>query len=339
MRPDVEGLLAKAIGEIASSDAAEKLEAAKSRFLGKKGELTALLRSLGEVPAEERPAFGQLINSAKDKIEEAIEEKSQKLRLELREKRFEREALDVTLPGRLRRVGKLHPITKGFEEICDIFVRMGFSVVEGPEIETDFYNFTALNTPQFHPARDVQDTFYMTENILLRTQTSPQQVRQMESQDPPVKVVVPGVVYRRDQVDATHSPIFHQLEGLYVDKGVTFADLKGSLEVFIKAFYGQDKRVRFRPHYFPFTEPSAEMDVSCFACAGAGCRICKGEGWIEILGSGMVHPNVLRMAGYDPEVYSGFAFGMGIDRIVSLKYGVDDLRLYFENDIRFLEAF
>ncbi|HOS51201.1 MAG TPA: phenylalanine--tRNA ligase subunit alpha, partial [Bacillota bacterium] len=213
------------------------------------------------------------------------------------------------------------------------------SVVEGPEVETDFYNFTALNTPPFHPARDVQDTFYITDNILLRTHTSPQQARQMEKQEPPVKVVVPGRVYRRDQVDATHSPEFHQLEGLYVDKGVTFAHLKGALEMFIKAFYGEDKRVRFRPHYFPFTEPSAEMDVSCFACGGKGCRICKGEGWIEILGSGMVHPNVLSTAGYDPELYSGFAFGMGIDRIVSLKYGVDDLRLYFENDIRFLEAF
>ncbi len=339
MRPDIDRIVKDALGEISASSLVEQLKSVRSRFLGKKGELTALLRSMGEIAAEDRPSFGQMINLAKSRLEEAIGAKSAELASEARKQQFGREALDITLPGRVQRVGNLHPITKGFEEICDIFVRMGFSVVEGPEIETDFYNFTALNTPPFHPARDVQDTFYITENILLRTQTSPQQVRQMEAQDPPVKVVVPGVVYRRDQVDATHSPIFHQLEGLYVDKGVTFADLKGSLEVFIKAFYGQDKRVRFRPHYFPFTEPSAEMDVSCFACGGSGCRICKGEGWIEILGSGMVHPNVLRMAGYDPDVYSGFAFGMGIDRIVSLKYGVDDLRLYFENDIRFLESF
>ena len=339
MRPDIDRIVKDAIEEISASSLVEQLELVHSKFLGKKGALTALLRSMGEIPAEERPSFGQMINLAKSRLEDAISFKSSELASEARKRQFGKEALDITLPGRIQRVGNLHPITKGFEEICDIFVRMGFSVVEGPEVETDFYNFTALNTPPFHPARDVQDTFYITENILLRTQTSPQQVRQMEAQDPPVKVVVPGVVYRRDQVDATHSPIFHQLEGLYVDKGVTFADLKGSLEVFIKAFYGQDKRVRFRPHYFPFTEPSAEMDVSCFACGGSGCRICKGEGWIEILGSGMVHPNVLRMAGYDPDVYSGFAFGMGIDRIVSLKYGVDDLRLYFENDIRFLESF
>jgi phenylalanyl-tRNA synthetase alpha chain len=339
MRPDIESLLSKALFEIGSSRLVEQLDSVRAKFLGKKGEFTALLRSMNEIPSEERPSFGQAINATKQRLEDAISRKLEELEKNAGAERFKKEALDITLPGRVQRIGNLHPITKGFEEICDIFVRLGFSVVEGPEVETDFYNFTALNTPPFHPARDVQDTFYITENILLRTQTSPQQVRQMESQEPPVKVVVPGVVYRRDQVDATHSPIFHQLEGLYVDKGVTFADLKGSLEVFIKAFYGQDKRVRFRPHYFPFTEPSAEMDVSCFACGGSGCRICKGEGWIEILGSGMVHPNVLRMAGYDPEVYSGFAFGMGIDRIVSLKYGVDDLRLYFENDIRFLEAF
>ncbi len=339
MTSQVDILTERAMAEIAACTETDQMESLKVRYLGKKGELTALLRSMGSMPPEERPAFGQAVNDAKARVEAGIEVKARMLLKASREAQFVKQAVDITLPGRVRKLGKMHPITKGFEDICNIFVRMGYSVVEGPEIETDFYNFTALNTPPFHPARDVQDTFYITENILLRTQTSPQQVRQMESQEPPVRVVVPGLVYRRDQVDATHSPIFHQLEGLYVDKGVTFAHLKGSLEVFIKAFYGEDKRVRFRPHYFPFTEPSAEMDVSCFACGGKGCRICKGEGWIEILGSGMVHPNVLRMAGYDPEVYSGFAFGMGIDRIVSLKYGVDDLRLYFENDVRFLEAF
>lgn len=339
MSQEVDRILESALEQVRLCAEVSALEELRGSLLGKKGGLTALLRSMGSLPAEERPSFGQKVNDAKLKLEAAMAEKGAELSALARKARFEQEALDITLPGRIQRVGNIHPISKGFEEICDIFVRMGFAVVEGPEIETDFYNFTALNTPPFHPARDVQDTFYITDSILLRTQTSPQQVRQMEGQEPPVKVVVPGVVYRRDQVDATHSPIFHQLEGLYVDKGVTFADLKGALEVFIKAFYGEDKRVRFRPHYFPFTEPSAEMDVSCFACGGTGCRICKGEGWIEILGSGMVHPNVLRMAGYDPEVYSGFAFGMGIDRIVSLKYGVDDLRLYFENDVRFLEAF
>lgn len=339
MASQVDVLAEKALAEISACADVDQMEDLKVKYLGKKGELTALLRSMGSIAPADRPAFGQAVNDAKAKIEAGIEHRSKLLLKASREAQFRREAVDVTLPGRVRRLGKVHPITKGFQDICDIFVRMGYSVVEGPEIETDFYNFTALNTPPFHPARDVQDTFYITENILLRTQTSPQQVRQMEAQEPPVRVVVPGLVYRRDQVDATHSPVFHQLEGLYVDKGVTFAHLKGSLEVFIKAFYGEDKRVRFRPHYFPFTEPSAEMDVSCFACGGKGCRICKGEGWIEILGSGMVHPNVLRMAGYDPDVYSGFAFGMGIDRIVSLKYGVDDLRLYFENDVRFLEAF
>lgn len=339
MLPDIKGLVERAKDEIASCGNKNQLEAIRIKYIGKKGELTALLRSMGGLSPEDRPKFGQAVNEAKEEIEGRLAVKSDAIVVSAREKQFIDQAVDITLPGRIHKIGNLHPITKGFEEICDIFVRMGFSVVEGPEVETDFYNFTALNTPPFHPARDVQDTFYITDNILLRTHTSPQQARQMEKQEPPVKVVVPGRVYRRDQVDATHSPEFHQLEGLYVDKGVTFAHLKGALEMFIKAFYGEDKRVRFRPHYFPFTEPSAEMDVSCFACGGKGCRICKGEGWIEILGSGMVHPNVLSTAGYDPELYSGFAFGMGIDRIVSLKYGVDDLRLYFENDIRFLEAF
>ncbi|HNZ08677.1 MAG TPA: phenylalanine--tRNA ligase subunit alpha [Bacillota bacterium] len=339
MLPDIKGLVERAKDEIASCGNKNQLEAIRIKYIGKKGELTALLRSMGGLSPEDRPKFGQAVNEAKEEIEGRLAVKSDAIVMSAREKQFIDQAVDITLPGRIHKIGNLHPITKGFEEICDIFVRMGFSVVEGPEVETDFYNFTALNTPPFHPARDVQDTFYITDNILLRTHTSPQQARQMEKQEPPVKVVVPGRVYRRDQVDATHSPEFHQLEGLYVDKGVTFAHLKGALEMFIKAFYGEDKRVRFRPHYFPFTEPSAEMDVSCFACGGKGCRICKGEGWIEILGSGMVHPNVLSTAGYDPELYSGFAFGMGIDRIVSLKYGVDDLRLYFENDIRFLEAF
>lgn len=339
MLPDIKGLVERAKDEITSCGNKNQLEAIRIKYIGKKGELTALLRSMGGLSPEDRPKFGQAVNEAKEEIEGRLAVKSDAIVMSAREKQFIDQAVDITLPGRIHKIGNLHPITKGFEEICDIFVRMGFSVVEGPEVETDFYNFTALNTPPFHPARDVQDTFYITDNILLRTHTSPQQARQMEKQEPPVKVVVPGRVYRRDQVDATHSPEFHQLEGLYVDKGVTFAHLKGALEMFIKAFYGEDKRVRFRPHYFPFTEPSAEMDVSCFACGGKGCRICKGEGWIEILGSGMVHPNVLSTAGYDPELYSGFAFGMGIDRIVSLKYGVDDLRLYFENDIRFLEAF
>ena len=261
--------------------------------------------------------------------------------MEARERagRLESETIDVTMPGRIRPSGAVHPLTQGIREVAQIFEQMGFSVVEGPEIETDFYNFEALNTPRFHPARDVQDTFYISDFVLLRTQTSPMQVRQMERQDPPVRVVVPGKVYRRDQMDATHSPVFHQIEGLLVDRDVTFADLAGTLTQFARSFYGKDRRVRFRPHYFPFTEPSAEMDVSCALCGGEGCRVCKYEGWIEILGSGMVHPNVLRAVGYDPDELTGFAFGMGVERIVMLKYGFDDVRLLFENDLRFLAQF
>jgi phenylalanyl-tRNA synthetase alpha chain len=292
-----------------------------------------------QIDPDDRPAFGAMVNAARDRLQQELERRSQAMEARERARKLESDTIDVTMPGRIRPAGALHPLTQGIREVTQIFVQMGFTVVEGPEIETDFYNFEALNTPPFHPARDVQDTFYVNDSVLLRTQTSPMQVRQMERQAPPVRVVVPGKVYRRDPVDATHSPVFHQIEGLLVDKDVTFADLAGTLTQFARSFYGKDRKVRFRPHYFPFTEPSAEMDVSCALCGGQGCRVCKYEGWIEILGSGMVHPNVLRAVGYDPEELTGFAFGMGVERIVMLRHGFDDMRLLYENDLRFLGQF
>ena len=319
--------------------AGEDLEQIRIQYLGKKGELTAVLRGMGKLTAEERPVIGQLANQVRADIEAAIAEKAEALKAGALAEQLKAEKLDVTMPGKTMRVGHVHPLTRVQRDMEEIFIGMGFSIAEGPEVEYDLYNFQKLNIPENHPARDTQDTFYITDNILLRSQTSPVQARTMEVQKPPIRIISPGRVYRSDAMDATHSPLFHQMEGLVVDKGITMGDLKGMLETFAKAQFGEETRCRFRPHHFPFTEPSAEVDVSCFACGGKGCRLCKGEGWIEILGAGMVHPNVLTMCGIDPEEYSGFAFGMGIERIAMLKYHVDDIRLFYENDVRFLEQF
>ena len=319
--------------------AAHALDAVRVRFLGKKGELTAVLRGMGALTPEERPVIGQLANEARTYIEGKIEEKKAAVAAKKREAKLANEVIDVTVPGRRKPVGRLHPLHQVLNEITDIFTGMGFSVAEGPDIETDYYNFEALNIPSDHPARDTQDTFYINDNIILRTQTSPVQIRVMEHTKPPIRMIAPGRVFRSDAVDATHSPVFHQIEGLVIDKGITMADLKGTLEAVVKGLYGPDAKIRLRPHHFPFTEPSAEVDVSCFACGGKGCGMCKGEGWIEILGAGMVHPKVLKVGGIDPEVYSGFAFGLGLERIAMFKYGIDDLRLFFENDLRFLRQF
>ncbi len=330
---------AKADAELLEVTDEAALEELRVRYLGKKGELTGLLRGMGKLSPEERPAVGQLANEVRAAIEEKLTEKKSALAAAALEKRLANERIDVTAPGKRPSVGERHPLAKVEEELCSIFTSMGFDIVDGPEVEYDHYNFEMLNIPKNHPARDTQDTFYITENILLRSQTSPVQVRVMEKEKPPIRIISPGRVYRSDAVDATHSPVFHQLEGLVVDKGITMGDLKGMLEYFAKKLFGNDTKLRLRPHHFPFTEPSAEVDVSCFVCGGKGCRVCKGEGWIEILGAGMVHPNVLRGCGIDPEVYSGFAFGMGIERIVMRKYNIDDMRLLYENDLRFLRQF
>ena len=323
--------------ELIEADNAD-IEVLRVRYLGKKGELTAVLRGMGKLTPEERPIVGQLANEVRADIEQMIENKTSELKAKELEARLKKEKIDVTMPAPST-LGHIHPLTLVQRELEDIFIGMGFSIADGPEVELDYYNFEALNIPPNHPARDTQDTFYITENILLRSQTSPVQVRVMEQQKPPIRIISPGRVYRSDAVDATHSPLFHQLEGLVVDKGVTMGDLKGVLELFAKQVFGEDTRVRFRPHHFPFTEPSAEVDVSCFACGGKGCRMCKGEGWIEILGAGMVHPNVLRGCNIDPDEYSGYAFGFGIERIAMLKYHIDDMRLLYENDVRFLNQF
>jgi len=324
---------------LAKTNDLEGLEQLRIRFLGKKGELTAVLKGMGQLSAEERPVIGALANEVRSYLEQEIDSRKEELSAKMQEEKLKKEVIDVTMPGKKQELGKLHPLTQVLDEIKNIFVGLGFQIAEGPEVEYDYYNFEALNIPKYHPARDTQDTFYIEDNIVLRTQTSPMQVRVMEKQKPPIRILAPGRVYRSDAVDATHSPVFHQVEGLVVDKGVTMADLKGTLEAFIKELYGADAKVRFRPHHFPFTEPSAEMDVSCFVCGGEGCRVCKGEGWIEILGCGMVHPKVLANCGIDPEEYSGFAFGLGLERVVMRRYGIDDLRLFFENDLRFLGQF
>ena len=336
MRELLEKIRADAKAQL--SDNAADIEALRVRYLGKKGELTDVLRGMGKLSAEERPLIGQLANEVRADIEASIEERRRQMQDRLLELKLNKEKIDVTLPAE-GEMGHIHPLTMTQRELEDIFIGLGFTIVEGPEVELDYYNFQALNIPENHPARDTQDTFYITDNILLRSQTSPVQVRTMEKQKPPIRIISPGRVYRSDAVDATHSPLFHQLEGLVVDKGISMGDLKGVLELFAKQTFGEETRIRFRPHHFPFTEPSAEVDVSCFACGGKGCRICKGEGWIEILGAGMVHPNVLRNCGIDPDVYSGFAFGFGIERIAMLKYHIDDMRLLYENDTRFLGEF
>ena len=309
------------------------------KVLGKKGELTAVLRAMGQLSAEQRPVVGNLVNDAKKRLEELIEEKEKDLKAEELNKKLEKENIDVTEPSKKIELGSVHPITQIIDEVKEVFLGMGYQVVDGPEVETSHYNFDQLNTPADHPARDLQDTFYITEDVILRTQTSPVQARVMEEQKPPIKIICPGAVYRSDTLDATHSPVFHQIEGLVVDKNISMADLKGTLEMFAKKCLGEDTKIRFRPHHFPFTEPSAEADVSCFVCGGKGCRVCKQEGWIELLGCGMVHPNVLRNCNIDPEVYSGFAFGFGVERIAMAKFGIEDMRLLYENDARFLKQF
>jgi phenylalanyl-tRNA synthetase alpha chain len=326
-----------ALEEITAAGSKEDLEQARVKFLGRKGLITLALRSLGSLPAEVRPQFGQEANRLKKLLEANLEEAHDRLK----KAALQAEAgtgLDVTLPGRRLDLGRLHPITQITREICDIFVRLGFQVVEGPEIETDYYNFEALNIPKDHPARDMQDTFYISDNIVLRTHTSPMQVRVMEQQPPPVRIIAPGKTFRRDS-DLTHTPMFHQVEGLLVDKDISFADLKGVLTVFVHEMFGSEVSLRFRPSFFPFTEPSAEVDIQCVICRGKGCRVCSQTGWLEILGSGMVDPEVFGFVNYDPEVYTGFAFGMGIERIAMLKFGIDDLRLFFDNDLRFLKQF
>jgi phenylalanyl-tRNA synthetase alpha chain len=329
---------AEATADLARATASADLEAVRVKYLGRQGEVTQLLRSLPGLPAAERPIVGREANVLKVEIERALEEKLAGARADERRRALEREHIDLTLPGRRPPWGARHPLTLVHDEIVSTFMGLGFSVAEGPEIETDYYNFTVLNLPADHPARDMQDTFYLTPDLLLRTHTSPVQARTMEAQAPPVRVICPGRVYRRDVADVTHSPMFHQVEGLAVDTDISMADLKGTLERFARQMFGPGSGVRFRPSFFPFTEPSAEVDIRCFLCHGAGCRVCK-DGWIEILGSGMVHPQLLRNVGYDPEKVTGWAFGMGIERVAMLKYGVDDIRLFFENDLRFLGQF
>lgn len=339
MKERLEQIKAEAVARIQEADVPEKLNDVRVKFLGKKGELTAVLKGMKDVAPEERPKVGQLVNDTRAAIEELLEESKTRMEKAIREEKLKAEVIDVTLPSKKNSVGHRHPNTIALEEVERIFVGMGYEVVEGPEVEYDLYNFEKLNIPADHPAKDEQDTFYINGDILLRTQTSPVQVRTMEKGKLPIRMVCPGAVYRSDEVDATHSPVFHQLEGMVIDKNVTMGDLKGALAVFAKELFGEDTKVRFRPHHFPFTEPSAEMDVTCFACGGEGCRVCKGEGYIELLGCGMVHPKVLKMSGIDPEEYSGFAFGMGLERVAMQRYGITDLRLLFENDAKFLKQF
>ena len=339
MKEKIEAIRQAAANALGSASTQEELEALRVKYLGKKGELTGLLKQLGSVAPEERPKIGQIVNKAKQDLEEAIANHRAVISRAAAEKKLALEAVDITMPAKQKKVGVLHPLNRVLEQMIDIFKSMGFDVVDGPEVETDHYNFECLNVPEDHPARDMQDTFYLADKLLLRTQTSAAQIRTMETRKPPIRVICPGRVFRADEVDATHSPVFHQIEGLVVDKGITMCDLKGVLEQFAKEIYGEDTKVRFRPSFFPFTEPSVEVDVTCSECGGKGCRVCKGDGWIEILGAGMVHPNVLRSCGIDPDEYSGFAFGIGLDRLTTTKYKISDIRLLFENDKRFLEQF
>lgn len=325
--------------ELASVGSLQDLDALRVKFLGKKGELTAVLKTMGKLSPEERPKVGQMANEVREIITEAVEKKTESLKAAQQELKLAAETIDVTLPGEKVDIGHKHPLSIVLDEVKEIFLGMGFEVAEGPEVEWDYYNFEALNIPKDHPARDTQDTFYITENMLLRTQTSGVQIRVMEQKQPPIRMIAPGRVFRSDAVDATHSPLFHQIEGMAIDEGITMADLKGTLETFAKKLYGEQTKIRLRPHHFPFTEPSCEIDVSCFKCGGCGCSMCKGEGWIEILGAGMVHPKVLRTGGIDPEKYSGFAFGVGLERIAMFRFGLDDMRLLYENDVRFLDQF
>lgn len=332
----IEVLAKQQLEEASDAKAVEEL---RVKFLGKKGEITAILKQMGQLSAEERPVIGQLANKVRADIEEAISERAASIKASEQERLIKEETLDVTMPGKAPKIGRLHPLNKTLEEVEEIFLGMGFEIVEGPEVETDHYCFEALNMPKHHPARDTQDTFYINENVVLRTQTSSVQIRTMENKKPPIRIISPGRVYRSDAVDATHSPLFHQIEGLVIDKGITMADLKGTLELLMKRLYGEETQIRLRPHHFPYTEPSAEVDLMCYNCGGKGCPMCKNEGWIEILGAGMVHPKVLRDCGIDPEEYSGFAFGIGLERITMGNYEIKDMRLLYENDMRFLEQF
>lgn len=338
MQSKVAEIRKSALEACAQAETLQQLSDAKVKFLGKKGELTLVLRSMGQLPSEQRPLFGKLVNEVRDELDSAWEQRETQLAQAEEERRLLGEGLDISLPGRIIRRGTLHPITQIINEAKTIFMQMGYEIVEGPEVELDYYNFEALNISPDHPARDMQDTFFITEQLLLRSQTSPVQIHTMERRQPPIRIVAPGKVYRADS-DITHSPMFHQIEGLVVDRGITFADLKGTLQLFAERMFGAHTKIRLRPSYFPFTEPSAEVDVSCIICAGAGCRVCKETGWLEILGSGMVHPHVLEKVGYDPREVTGFAFGVGVERIAMLKYGIGDIRLLFENDVRFLQQF
>ncbi|MFD3272487.1 phenylalanine--tRNA ligase subunit alpha [Paenibacillus dendritiformis] len=341
MKERLQALRAEALEKLQQVKDANNLNELRVKFLGKKGALTEILRGMGGLSAEERPLIGQVANEVRGAIEQYIEEKQEAFQREETERRLQAETIDVTLPGRPMAQGAAHPLQKVIQEIEDIFIGMGYTVAEGPEVEHDYYNFEALNLPKDHPARDMQDSFYITEELLMRTQTSPVQVRTMEKMkgEVPVKIICPGRVYRRDDDDATHSFMFHQIEGLVIDKNIRMSDLKGTLLQFMREMFGAHMQIRLRPSFFPFTEPSTEVDVTCMKCGGSGCRICKQTGWIEILGAGMVHPRVLEMGGYDPEVYTGFAFGMGVERIAMLKYGVDDIRHFYTNDLRFLQQF
>lgn len=339
MKDRLQKIREEAIAKIQASENLEKLNEIKVAVLGKKGELTEVLKGMKDVAAEDRPAVGQMVNDTRAAIEAKLEEVKEQLSRAVREAKLKSEVIDVTLPAKKNNMGHRHPNTIALEELERIFVGMGYEVVEGPEVEYDYYNFEALNIPANHPAKDEQDTFYINDKIVLRTQTSPVQARVMEKGKLPIRMIAPGRVFRSDEVDATHSPSFHQVEGLVVDKNITFADLKGTLAQFARELFGEQTKVKFRPHHFPFTEPSAEMDVTCFKCGGKGCRMCKDSGWIEILGCGMVHPNVFKMCGIDPKEYTGFAFGVGLERIALLKYEIDDMRLLYENDIRFLKQF
>ena len=339
MKQQLEQIKTAALEAINAAQNSADCENVRVKYLGKKGELTAILKMMGGLSPEERPIMGQLVNTAKAEVDAALSAKVQQMQAAAEELKLKEETIDITMPAKADKTGKLHPLNTVLNDMIDIFQSMGFDVVDGPEVETDHYNFECLNVPQDHPARDMQDTFYLAENILLRTQTSAAQIRTMENRNPPIRVICPGRVFRADEVDATHSPVFHQIEGLVVDKGVTMCDLKGVLEQFAHEIYGPETKVKFRPSFFPFTEPSVEVDVSCSECGGKGCRVCKGAGWIEILGAGMVHPNVLRSCGIDPEEYSGFAFGIGLDRLTTTRYKISDIRLLFENDKRFLDQF
>ena len=338
MREQIEQIRAQALEALSKTNLPKDLEELRVRYLGKKGALTAILKQMGSLSAEERPKIGQLANEARQSIEAKITAKAQEMREKELARRLEKEKIDITLPGKQPPKGSYHPLSLTLERMLDIFRSMGFDIIDGPEVETDYYNFEALNVPKDHPARDMQDTFYLGENLVLRTQTSGMQIHAMEARKPPIRVIAPGKTYRVDE-DSTHSPMFHQIEGLVVDKGIDLCQLKGILEQFAREVYGPETKVRFRPSFFPFTEPSVEVDVSCFSCGGVGCRTCKGTGWIEILGAGMVHPHVLEGCGIDPNEYTGFAFGIGLERLTMTRHKINDIRLLFENDVRFLEQF